>query len=461
MADTKTTANVNMATMPLGWRHIRVVIIASLGQFIGQGLATLVGIVIPLMQIVHHPELSSGMQGLLGCISLIGIMLGTVVIGRLGDRYGYLLFFRLCPFVIVLASLAALWFDSTGVLLCALFVMGFAIGGEYSLDPDYISELMPDKWKEFMVGVAKALASAGSVVVAVICYILILKWNSAEHWKDLFLIMTGIAALMLALRMRFAQSPAWLLSRGEKAQAEKAAQEILGKDVVLPPAKAQSTPAPEEKMSLGAFVKKNWAKVILTGVPWACEGLGVYGIGIFLPTLIMAFGLDSLPASADQIEHITNSIGLTCVLSVVMMVGFATGLAMLRKYNHLSMQTWGFWGSAAGLGVLMLAYMLKWPAWIAIGGFVVFELFLNAGPHLITFVLPSSTFAVAERGTGSGIAAGLGKTGAVLGAFIIPVMLRWGGARLVLIVSIAVMVAGALITMIMGRIVARRKAEGK
>lgn len=138
---------VDMATMPIGWRHIRVVLIASLGQFIGQGLATLVGIVIPLMQIVIHPELSAGMQGLLGCISLIGIMLGTVVFGRLSDRYGYLLFFRLCPFIILVASLAAVWMSHVWVIMGCLFVMGFAIGGEYSLDPDYISELMPVKWR--------------------------------------------------------------------------------------------------------------------------------------------------------------------------------------------------------------------------------------------------------------------------------------------------------------------------
>ena len=83
---------INMEKMPLKWCHIRIVYIASLGQLIGQGLATLVGIVIPLMQLTIHPELSSGMQGLMGCISLIGIMLGTVVFGRLSDRYGYLLF---------------------------------------------------------------------------------------------------------------------------------------------------------------------------------------------------------------------------------------------------------------------------------------------------------------------------------------------------------------------------------
>lgn len=446
---------INMETMPLKWKHIRIVLIASLGQLIGQGLATLVGIVIPLMQLAIHPELSSGMQGLMGCISLIGIMIGTVVFGRLSDRYGYLLFFRLCPLIIILTSLTAVWIHTVPVLLVCLFLMGFAVGGEYSLDGDYISELMPEKWRIYMVGVAKALASAGSAIVAIAAYLLINHWQRAEPWPDLFLIMSVIAAVMLLLRLGFAQSPAWLMERGKVKQAEKAVEDLLGADVYMP-VPEKTSDAPQEEGSLLAFVKRNFSKAILTGIPWACEGLGVYGIGIFLPILIMSFGLDQLPATATEIEHVTHSVGLTFVLCIVMMVGFGFGILLLRKMNHLSMQTAGFWGSAAGLTLLLAAYHFHWPDWLAIGGFVLFELFLNAGPHLITFILPTRIYPVADRGTGAGVAASLGKSGAVIGAFLIPVLLRWGGATLVLFVSIGVMIAGALITQIMGRVVARK-----
>lgn len=453
-----TAPAVDMATMPLGWRHIRIVLIASLGQFIGQGLATLVGIVIPLMLLAGRPELSAGMQGLLGCISLIGIMAGTVVFGRLSDRYGYLLFFRLCPALILAGALAAALLPHVGVLLVALFLMGFAIGGEYSLDPDYISELMPARWRIYMVGVAKALASAGSAFVAVVCYFILTSRPDPQAWSGLFLIIAAIAALMLITRMRFAQSPQWLMSRGRDSQAETAVRELLGPDVTMkiPPAKVTHTP---DDRSMWQFVRANTARIILTGIPWACEGLGVYGIGIFLPVLIMRFRLYTLPASATPVEHITHSVMLTFVLCLVMMAGFACGILLLRRLSHIRMQTWGFLVSAAGLGLLLTAYLLRWPAWAAIGGFVVFELFLNAGPHLITFILPSRVYPPSDRGTGSGIAAGLGKTGAVAGAFIIPVLLKWGGAPLVLAVSIAVMLAGGIVTALAARSAAPGQTE--
>lgn len=444
------TARTDMADMPLGWRHIRIVLIASLGQFTGQGLATLVGIVIPLMQLATHPELSAALQGLTGCISLIGIMTGTVVFGRLSDRYGYLLFFRLCPALILGASLLAAFLPHVAVLLPALFLMGFAIGGEYSLDPDYISELMPEKWRVFMVGVAKALASAGSAFVAVVCYLIITRHPDAAEWPGLFLIVAGIAALMLLTRIGFAQSPQWLVSHGKIPQAEAAVRKLLGPDAMMAISPAKVTHAPQTQ-SIWQFIKSNLGKIVLTGIPWACEGLGVYGIGIFLPVLIMRFRLYTLPAGATPIDHITHSVMLTFVLCLVMMAGFACGIALLRRFSHIGMQTWGFFGSAAGLAILLAAYLLQWPTWIAIGGFILFELFLNAGPHLITFILPSRIYPPADRGTGSGIAAGLGKTGAVIGAFIIPVLLKWGGATLVLAVSIAVMLAGAIITLLASR----------
>lgn len=205
--------SVNVADMPLRWGHFRVLIVASLGQAIGQGLATLVGIIIPMMQLMMHPELSAGMQGTLGCTSLIGLMIGAIVFGKLSDRYGYLLFFRLCPLLMIAASLVAYFYHPIPVLLICLFVMGFAVGGEYSLDSDYISELMPDRWKLFMVGTAKASASLGGAVVATVCFFLIKAWDKASPWPNLLFIITAIAGLMLLLRIRFAQSPGWLMSK--------------------------------------------------------------------------------------------------------------------------------------------------------------------------------------------------------------------------------------------------------
>ena len=46
--------------------------------------------------------------------------------------------------------------------------------------------------------------------------------------------------------------------------------------------------------------------------------------------------------------------------------------------------------------------------------------FIQFGPNMTTFVLPSEVFPVSMRTTGHGIAAGVGKLGAFVGVFLVP-----------------------------------------
>lgn len=467
---------VNMDTMPLRWGHIRVLAVASMGQITGAGLATLVGIILPMIQMLLHPELTSLQQGLVGSTSLIGIIAGSLFFGRLSDRYGYLFFFRLCPLVILAASLLAYFTAGFPWLVVGLFLMGFGIGGGYSLDSDYISEIMPQRWRLFMVGTAKASSSLGNILVALIAFFLLKDWQEPEQWNRLLLIIAALALIMFLSRIRFAQSPGWLMSHGRPAEAENAVRYFLGPDVeVMQPSGTSVSHRIGPDMEVGEIrnrVKKNapkvtWAslfrgqnlkRVIFSGIPWACEGLGVYGIGVFLPILVMALGLEPSTGStalenqsAGMFSRIISSVEITFWINLFILPGFALGLFLVNRWYHVRIQVWGFALCALGLLLLFVSYKYHWPIWLSIAGFMIFELFLNAGPHLMTFIIPSQIYPVADRGEGAGLAAAMGKVGAVLGVLFIPVLLAWGGVGLVLLVSIAVQAIGALVTGFIGK----------
>lgn len=428
-------------------RHYYIVFVASLGQMIGTAVATLAGIIIPMLNIILYPELSSFMQGLIGAVDLIGIVVGSVVFGRLSDRYGYLFFFRFCPALIFVASVMGILFPSVAMLTICLFFVGFGIGGEYSLDSDYVSELMPVRYRSLMVGVAKAGCALGNIIVAAICFGLLSYWKSADLWSHLLWIIAITAAVMLLLRIKFYQSPKWLLDQGRTAEAEEAAKKFFGPDAVIEQAKSSAPAAAPVRISLWKFLKENWRKVILSGVPWACEGMGVYGIGVFLPILVMALGLEHFTPGENPIFHVTDSVKITLWISCIILPGFIIGLILINKGRSIvRIQSMGFWMCTLSLVVLTLSYHFGWNKWISIGAFMAFELFLNIGPHLITYVLPPSIYPVAQRGQGVGLAASIGKIGAVLGVFIIPILLKSGGAITVLVVSAAIMAIGALVT---------------
>lgn len=419
-------------------------------QIIGAGLSTIVGIIIPLIQLTGHMDVSSFMQGLLGAAGLIGIASGSAVLGRLSDRYGYLTFFRLCPVLIMAGSLVV--YFSTGVwgLIAGLFVTGIGVGGGYSLDSDYISEIMPDRWRLFMVGVAKATSSLGFFAVAAIAWFMLDHGLEPGQWRALIIIIGALGALTLLMRLPFRNSPRWLMDNGREQQAEAAAKYFLGNDVTISPEPVKKSGG---SVGWGAFFKgENLKKVIFSGLPWAFEGVGVYGVGVFLPLLVMALGIGP-HTEAHGIAKIIDSVELTTVINFFIVPGFVIGLCMVQRMNHVKMLGRGFALSAAGLCLLLAAYLLKWPVWVSVAGFVMFELALNAGPHLITFIIPAQIYDVAERGTGSGIAAMIGKIGAILGVFFMPVLLSAGGIVLVLAVCIALMLAGWIISAVYGRMV--------
>ena len=447
MQKNSTSSPVTIGQLPLTGRHIWLVTVSSMEQIIGAGLSTLAGIIIPMINLLRHPELSSGMQGLAGAMGLIGIAIGSPIIGRLADKSGYLQYFRACPLIILLGSLIIFFTSHIWWTITGLFIIGLGVGGGYSLDSAYISELMPDKWKSIMVGIAKASSALGFIGIAALSYVIIKEVDEATVWPVLSLIIAGLALLTFFMRVRWAQSPSWCLQKGNQAKASQAVKFFFAGNVTYNPL------PPTTKIATGGYLDlfkgKNLNKVIFSGIPWACEGVGVYGVGVFLPVLVMALGIES--PLLHGLPKISDSVLLTAIINCFILLGFVIGILMLRKFSHLKMLVNGFLLAAGGLVLILLSFIFHFSPIVSLAGFLIFELFLNVGPHLITFIIPPHVFDPSQRAAGNGIAAFLGKVGAIGGVFLMPWLLHLGGMKLVLIVCIGVNILGALISYIYGR----------
>lgn len=441
-----TSAPIPVAKLPFGRKHIYYLAVSSMEQLIGSAVAAVIGVMVPMIVLLGTPHLSSFMQGFSAAVSLVGIALGSLIIGSLSDRHGYLFYFRLCPILMMAgAAIELVAGDSLALFLIGMFLAGFGVGGGYSLDSDYISELMPESRRFMCVGFAKSTSAIGFILGAVGCYYIIKFTGRASSWTYLMLIVGGLGLITLLMRLRWWESPAWLMAHGMPDKAIKAARRFFGDNVtVLPP--AEKGPVNASWSTL--FSRENMPRVILSGIPWACEGVGVYGIGVFLPMLVSALGL--MPADAHGLHRVELSVEITAWINFFILPGFILGLCYLKRMWHITMLTWGFYICAVGLLLLLLAHLFGLPMWVSIVGFFIFEIFLNAGPHLVTYVIPAQIYPVAVRGAGVGIASMLGKVGAIIGVIIMPVMLHVGGIVLVMSVSIAVMILGAVISTIYG-----------
>lgn len=439
---------IRLAQMPLRGRHWYILAVASAEQVIGGALSTVVGIMIPLIVLLGSPHLDSFEQGLMGASGLIGIACGSFFIGRLMDEEGYLFWFRLCPLLIAAGSACFYFSPGAWLPIIFLFIIGLGVGGGYSLDSGYISELMPERWVNLFVGLAKASSSLGFIGGAAVGYCALLFDPAAAIWRDLIWFIGILGLITFFFRIRWYESPRWFLARGEVAKAEKAAREFMGPDAEvspLPEAETDQAVLSWRKMFEGEHLKK----VILTGLTWACEGLGVYGFGVFLPTLVMALGIQG--GSETGIPKVMDSVRTTIFINIFIAAGFAAGLAVIHRLRIVALMGWTFIVCAISLAGLLTAYYFGWPVWFSFVCFIFFYTALNAGPHLVTFILPARVYSIEERGAGMGIATMLGKVGAVAGVFFMPLMLDWGGVTLVLLISIIVMGIGALISFVYGK----------
>lgn len=439
---------IPISQMPLKPRHWYILVAASMEQLIGGALSTIVGVIIPLIILVGSPVLDSFDQGMLGAAGLVGIAVGSVIMGQLMDAIGYLFLFRLCPALIMAGSIGVYFSDSVPWLCWWLFFTGFGVGGGYSLDSGYISELVPIRWESFFVGLAKASCALGFIGGAAVGYLILVFYPQAGVWPNMIIFIGVLGLITLLMRVRWYQSPRWLMAKGAKKRAEKTAREFFGPNAEILPLAADKNVSPALSW-MDMFKGERLKKTLLSGVSWACEGLGVYGFGVFLPILVMALGIQG--GGEEGVVKTLASVRTTMFINLFIAAGFAIGLAILHKINILKLMGWTFILCALSLAGLLIAYTYRLPVYVSFLFFVIFETALNAGPHLVTYVVPARIFSVEERGAGTGIATMFGKVGAVLGVFFMPAMLSWGGVNAVLWVSIIVMALGAVVTFAFGK----------
>ena len=79
-------------------------------------------------------------------------------------------------------------------------------------------------------------------------------------------------------------------------------------------------------------------------------------------------------------------------------------------------------------------------------GVMLFNFMTDLGPNAQTYLLAGEVFPTAIRGSGAGFAAAFAKVGAVLTAFMFPILLKGIGQQALLLILVVTSVLGALVT---------------
>lgn len=433
-------------------------LLASAGKFFEGMIVFMVGVALPLINAEF--DLTSAQSGFVTAAPLLGIMVGATALGGLSDRWGRRQVFLGEMVLFTLFLIGVTISPNFPVLVICLVGVGLALGCDYPTAHIMISETMPTRIRGRGVLAAFGFQAVGALAGTLVGVIVLANRDELSDWRWMFGVVILPSFLVTVGRLFTVQSPHWLLGAGRISEAESELKRLLARQPQYPSTVRLArgdgaTPgagAVKGTSGIRALFRSPWRRsTILASVPWFLQDLGTYGIGIFTPTIVAAT-VGTAAANDNTVAGIVHSdlkgAEGAFLIDAFLLVGIVLAILLVNRFGRIRLQIFGFIGCATGLVIAAASTALSGTAQVVLifVGFMLFNLMTNLGPNSMTYLIAGEVFPTSLRGTGAGFAASVAKVGAVLTAFLFPILLdSWGTAVIVLLLA-GTSLLGALIT---------------
>ena len=431
--------------------------LATAGKFFEGLVVFMTGVALPLM--AKEFGLGALEKGFVGSATLFGILIGATALGSLADHFGRKQMF-IAEMILFLGFLVAMTLSpSFPVLLICLFGMGLALGCDYPTAHLVISESIPSNCRGRLVLSAFAFQAVGALFGTAVGYMILKSHPAISDWRLMYA--TAIVPTLLVVCARFfiTQSPQWLMARGKVVEAEQATRRLLHrvpphpvKVELAPVADGDSEQERRQSKFSKLFKKKYRRATILASVPWFLQDLATYGIGIFTPTILVTI----LGHSNSEEQNLAGVIHNDMIaakgaafLDLLLLAGIVFAVFLADRLGRMKLQILGFYGCAAGLLLAAFSTHLApgtGQTVLIFCGFMLFNFMTNLGPNAMTYLIAGEVFPTKIRGSGAGFAASFAKIGAVVTAFLFPMLLSEIGTAPLLYALVGTCLIGAFVT---------------
>jgi len=305
---------------------------------------------------------------------------------------------------------------------------------------------------------AFAFQAVGALFGTIIGYLVLYDNPQIEAWRWMYATAIIPAILVIIGRFFISDSPQWLLEKGFVERAEAELGRLLKREPQYPCNIKLSKVAEEENWEAKTsgfaklFTEKHIRATIFASLPWFIQDLGTYGIGIFTPIILAAtFGHNTVGDDrnvADLIENTMQGTKGAAFLDILLIIGIMFAIFLTDSIGRVKLQIFGFIGCAAGLVLVAFSDSIgvEYRLPLIFTGFMLFNFMTNIGPNAQTYLIAGEVFPTTIRGTGAGFAASFAKIGAVMTAFLFPILLKDLGTAKLLYILAGTSLLGAWVT---------------
>jgi PHS family inorganic phosphate transporter-like MFS transporter len=419
--------------------HRRTVIISGVGFFTDAYDLFVIGTAAALVAIQWH--LSTLQTSWVTGAAILGAFVGAFTFGRIADVIGRKKVYVTVAVIMIFGAVASALAPDFLLLVIARLILGLGIGGDYPVSAVFMSEYSNRQDRGRLVGLVFSMQALGLIVGPLVALVLLSSGiGNNLTWRILLGLGAVPAAAVVYLRSKMPESPRYLAQVEGKSALAAGDLERFSEGVISESAQVTVVTAAAERLRLGEFLRdRRMLKLLLgTAGAWFFFDYAYYGNTLSLPAI-----LKEVNPTASLETKLLWSLAMFVVFAVP---GYLLAVKRMDRIGHRRLQFIGFSVMAACFVVLAIVPVLTQyvAPFLLILGLSYF--FVQFGPNMTTFVLPSEVFPVSMRTTGHGVAAGIGKLGAFAGVFLVPVLQDHIGLRGLLAVAGAAAVLGFAVT---------------
>ncbi len=411
----------------------RTLLAAAFGMFLdGFDLSIMA---VALLSLREDWRLTPAATGTLMAAALLGSLLGGAIGGPLVDRYGRRTL--LLPNILLYIAGAVISAASTdlSVLWIGRFAVGLAVGMDYPLVATVIAEYSDAEQRGNHFAGANIAWYAGALASTLVG-LLLLFYAGIAAWRGMLLAAALPALGLLWLRRNIPESPRWLTRKGATREAREALSRLhpaWSTDEIQKTTESYGQSVRDWRTLFRApWRRRLWLSV----APWFCLDVVSLGIGLYFPVVLRTEELAGTNVEAAAI----NAIFL-----IISIGGLLFAAPRLDRIGRIPLQIAGFLLMGFGLVLFIGGLLAQMPEFVYAGA-AFFSFGTGVGPGVTAMALSVEIFPTELRASAGGIATAVSRLGAAFSAVIFPTMTAHFGLPTVLVLMIAVSLAGALIS---------------
>jgi sugar porter (SP) family MFS transporter len=374
---------------------IVVACIAGLGGILfGFDTAVISGAILFINKQFHLTALQNGF---VVSASLVGAIFGSLLGGRLADKFGRKWALILAALIFIVGTVGSGLANTMEALVISRIILGLAIGLSSFTVPLYISEMAPARLRGGLVSVNQLAITTGIFV----SYFIDAYFSTDADWRGMFFMGVIPAALLFIGMFFLPETPRWLCMKGDFSKASNVLERIRHSHAVAGELEdiKNSLHNSGEKQSL--FQK--WIRPAL----WIGIGLGFFqqftGINTviyYAPTIFKLSGFSSN----------TVAIIATMGIGAVNLVTTIIAIPLIDKVGRKPLLYFGMILMMICLFALALSFSLYHTdalRWIAFASLFVYVIgfAISIGP--IMWLMFTEIFPLQVRGVASSLVASL------------------------------------------------------